>query len=467
MKITLIKPNIGRREHSLYVDNASMEPLQLGILAALTPPDVEVVMYDDRLEPIPYEEKTDLAAITVETFTARRAYEIADEYRRRGVKVLMGGIHVKLLPEEVKVHADSIMVGDAESEWANMIADLKEGCLKEEYVCQSFTVPQKGVLTRRDIYKGKKYMPITLLQFSRGCQYNCKYCASSVYFEQHHYTRDVGEVVQEIKSQKRKLLFFVDDNIVANKEKAKELFRALIPLKVRWVSQGSIDILSDDELMTLMVKSGCLGLVIGFESIRPESIEFMHKGVNRRYVQDNYKEAVEKLRRYGLQTWAAFTIGHDTDTLQSIRATYEFARRNKFTFAAFNILMPYPGTPLYDELKKEGRLLYDGKWWLHEQYRFNYTAFVPKNMTADELTEAGFNCRRDFNSFSSVLYRLFELRTNLRNPVRFFTYIIYNPVFRKEVFEKQGMTFGCLEKDEEERRHEGNPDPAGNREEAK
>ncbi|MBR2842715.1 MAG: methylase, partial [Lachnospiraceae bacterium] len=134
MKITLIKPNIGRREHSLYVDNASMEPLQLGILAALTPPDVEVVMYDDRLEPIPYEEKTDLAAITVETFTARRAYEIADEYRRRGVKVLMGGIHVKLLPEEVKAHADSIMVGDAESEWANMIADLKEGCLKEEYV---------------------------------------------------------------------------------------------------------------------------------------------------------------------------------------------------------------------------------------------------------------------------------------------------------------------------------------------
>ena len=145
MKITLIKPNIGRREHSLYVDNASMEPLQLGILAALTPPDVEVVMYDDRLEPIPYEEKTDLAAITVETFTARRAYEIADEYRRRGVKVLMGGIHVKLLPEEVKAHADSIMVGDAESGWAHMIADLKEGCLKEEYVCQSFTIPQKGV----------------------------------------------------------------------------------------------------------------------------------------------------------------------------------------------------------------------------------------------------------------------------------------------------------------------------------
>lgn len=448
MKITLIKPNIGRREHSLYVDNASMEPLQLGILAALTPKDIEVVMYDDRLEPIPYSEPTDLVAITVETFTARRSYEIADEYRKRGVKVIMGGIHVKLLPEEVKQHADSIMIGDAESKWVEMTEDLRAGKLKDVYLCQSVSVPQKGVLTRRDIFEGKKYMPITLLQYSRGCRYNCKYCASSVYFEQHHYTRDVDEVVAEIKAQKRKLLFFVDDNIVADKERAKELFRALIPLKIWWVSQGSIDMLDDQELMHLMVRSGCLGLVIGFESIKPESIENMHKGVNRKFVSNNYKEAIEKLRRYGLQTWAAFTIGHDTDTLESIRATYEFARRNKFTFAAYNILMPYPGTPLYDELEKEGRLLYDGKWWLHPEYKFNYTAFVPKNMTPDELTEAGFNCRRDFNSLSSVLYRLFEPRTNMRNPVRFFTYLIYNPVFRKEVFEKQGMTFGCLEKDE-------------------
>ncbi len=465
MKITLIKPNIGRREHSLYVDNASMEPLQLGILAALTPEDIEVVMYDDRLEPIPYEEKTDLVAITVETFTARRSYEIADEYRRRGVKVIMGGIHIKLLPEEAREHADSIMIGDAESEWGHMIEDLRRGELKAEYICTAPKVPQKGIMTRRSIYEGKKYMPISLLQFSRGCGFNCKYCASSVYFEQHHYTRDVDEVVAEIKSQKRKLLFFVDDNIVANKAKAKELFRALIPLKIWWVSQGSIDMLDDEELMKLMVKSGCLGLVIGFESIRPESIENMRKGVNRKFVADNYKEAIEKLRHYGLQTWAAFTIGHDTDTLESIRATYEFARRNKFTFAAYNILMPYPGTPLYDELKSQGRLLYDGKWWLHPQYKFNYTAFIPKNMTPDELTEAGFNCRRKFNSLGSVLYRLFELRTNLRNPVRFFTYIIYNPVFRKEVFEKQGMTFGCLEKDEEERKLEGNADLAGHRQE--
>lgn len=449
MRITLIKPNIGRREHSLYVDNASMEPLQLGILAALTPSDIEVVMYDDRLEPIPYDEETDLVAITVETFTARRAYEISEEYRRRGVPVIMGGMHVTLIPEEVREHCDSIMIGDAEDQWGNMIEDLRKGCLKPVYVCDPVCVPQKGVITRRDIFKGKKYMPITLMQFSRGCRYNCKYCASSVYFKQKHFCRDIDEVVAEIKSQDRKLIFFVDDNIVGDKEKAKELFRALIPLKIKWVSQGSMDMLDDDELMRLMVKSGCLGHVIGFESIKPDSIQTMGKGVNRKFVQDQYKDAIRKLRHYGLQTWAAFTVGHDTDTVESIKATYEFAKRNKFTFSAYNILMPYPGTPLYDQLKAEGRLLYDGKWWLHPEYRFNYCAFVPKNMTAPELTEVAYYCRKNFNSIPSVIYRLFEPKTNLRNPVRFFTYIIYNPVFRREVFEKQGMTFGCKEKDEE------------------
>lgn len=448
MKLLLVKPNIGRREHSLYVDNASMEPLQLGILAALTPPDVAVSMVDDRLEPVPYDASFDLVAVTVETFTARRAYEIADTFKKHGKKVLLGGMHVTLLPEEAMRHADSVMTGDAEDRWAEMIDDLRAGRLKDAYVCRPVAVPQKGVLTRRDIFSGKKYLPLSLLQFSRGCRFQCNYCASSAYFERHHYCRDVDEVVAEIRSQKRRLLFFVDDNIVGDKARAKDLFRALIPLKVRWVSQGSIDMLEDDELMTLMVKSGCLGHVIGFESIRPDSIESMGKGVNRTYVKDHYREAIRKLRYYGLQTWAAFTVGHDTDTLDSIRATYEFALRNKFTFAAYNILMPYPGTVLYDRLKRENRLLYDGTWWLHPAYRFNHAAFVPARMTAPELTEAAYACRRDYNSIRSVAYRLFEPRTNLRNPVRFFAYMAYNPVFRREVFEKQGMTFGCLEKDQ-------------------
>lgn len=442
MKITLIKPNIGRRGHSLYVDESRMEPLQLGILAALTPPDIEVVMYDDRAEVIPYDEETDLVCITVETFTARRSYEISRQFMDRGVKVLMGGMHAVLFPSEVKEHATSIMIGDAEDKWPEMIEDLRNGCLKDEYVCSEVTVPQKGIITRRDIFKGKNYLPITLLQFSRGCRNYCSFCASGAYFRHHHYCRDVSEVIEEIKSQERKVLFFVDDNIVGNREKAKELFRALIPLKIKWVSQASLDMLEDKDLMDLMIKSGCMGLVVGFESIKTESIEAMKKGINKSYADNQYKEAIIMLKSYGLQIWAAFTLGHDTDTMDSIRETYNFALKNKFSFAAYNILMPYPGTPLYNDLLSQGRLLYDGEWWLHQDYRFNYASFIPKNMTADELTEISFWCRKNYNSVSSIIYRAFDLRTNMKNPYKLFTYMVYNPIFKKEVFRKQGMKFG-------------------------
>lgn len=450
MRIILIKPNIGIREYSERRDNASMEPLQLGVLAALTPPGVEVVLYDDRLEPIPYDEPADLVAITVETYTAKRSYEICEAYRKSGnpAKILLGGMHITLIPEEAEPYADSLMVGDAESQWTAMVEDLRRGQLKPRYEGGCVARPQNGVAARRDIYKGKKYLPISLLQFSRGCVNHCRYCASGAYFDHRHYCRPVEDVVAEIKSQKRKLLFFVDDNIVADREKAKELFRALIPLKVKWVSQASLDMLEDEELMRLMVRSGCLGNVIGFESILPGSVSGMGKTVNERFVQGGYAEAVGQLRRWGLQTWAAFTVGHDCDTLQSIAATYRFAKKNKFTFAAYNILMPYPGTPLYEQLKREGRLLYGGKWWLSDDYRFNYAAIVPKHMSPDALTKISFWCRRNFNSASSVLYRLFEPQTNMRNPYRFFTYLIYNPIFRREVFEKQGMHFGYKEEDD-------------------
>lgn len=448
MKLTLIKPNIGRREHSLYVDEGRMEPLQLGILAALTPADIEVVMYDDRMEQIPYEEPTDIVAITVETFTARRAYEISEEYRRRGVKVIMGGMHAMLIPDEVEKHCDCVIVGDAEPVWETVLRDFQNGTMKKRYDVVQPEYPQKNIVARRDIFEGKGYLPITLLQFSRGCNHTCSFCASSVYFKAQHYCRPVEDVVKEIKSQKRKLLFFVDDNIVCNHEKAKELFRALIPLKIHWVSQGSMDMLKDKELMELMVKSGCLGLVIGFESISPQCISEMNKFTNKNASDSMYKKEIEELRQWGLQTWAAFTVGHDGDTVESIRATCDFAIKNKFTFAAFNILMPYPNTPLYEKMEREGRLLYDGKWWLHEEYRFNYASIVPKNMTADELTEISFDCRRRFNSVKSIITRALEPRTNLRTPYRFGTYLIYNPLFRKEVFKKQGMKFGLKEKAE-------------------
>jgi len=439
MKLTLIKPNIGRMAHSLYVDEARMEPLSLGVLAGLTPPEVEVVLYDDRMEAIPFDEPTDLVALNVQTYTARRAYEISAEYRRRGVRVILGGMHPTLIPAEAARHADAICIGDAEPVWAQVIADARRGRLQPVYrgACG---LPQPGILPRRDLYRGKVYLPLSLLQFSRGCRFDCTFCAVSVYFNQQHFTRRVAEVVREIEAQERRVLFFVDDNILANHEAAKELFRALIPLKVRWVSQATLDMTTDRELMDLMVKSGCLGHVIGFESINPASLRWMKKSANLPGF-DHYRPQIKMLREYGLQTWAAFTIGHDFDTPESLQRTLDFALENKFTFAAFNILMPYPGTPLYRQLAAAGRLLYEGRWWLHPDYRFNYAAFRPNLMSPDELTEAGFHARSVFNSPGSIVRRCFDA-PNLRSLYRLGVYWHYVPLFRKETFKKHGMKFG-------------------------
>ncbi len=440
MKLTLIKPNIGRMEHSLYVDEGRMEPLQLGVLAALAPPDVEVALYDDRMEEIPYDEPTDLVGITVETYTARRAYEISAEYRRRGVKVLLGGFQPTLIPEECAPHADSIYIGDGEFLFRQAVEDARQGRLKPVYRAD-VGIPQPHTLTRRDLFRKKGYLPVTLMQFSRGCRFPCTFCAVTVFFDRKQYVRDVAEVVQEIEQQERKLIFFVDDNIASDHEALKTLCRALIPLRIRWVSQGSIDMAHDGELMDLMVRSGCLGHVIGFESLDPGNLRDMKKAPNLPgYTR--YERELKVIRDHGLQLWAAFTLGHDHDTRESIAETLQFALENRFCFAAFNILVPYPNTPLYRKLEAEGRLLYDGKWWLHPDYRFNYASFRPRHMSPDELTEACFAARARFNSIPSIVSRMFDFKTNLRSPARLGVYLGYNPIFRKEVFKKHGMKFG-------------------------
>lgn len=198
--------------------------------------------------------------------------------------------------------------------------------------------------------------------------------------------------------------------------------------------------LEDRELMELMMKSGCLGNVIGFESIVQNSLVEMDKKGNTR--DPFYKKSIEILRDFGHQTWAAFTIGHDNDTVKSIKETLDFAIANKFAFAAFNVIMPYPSTGLYDRLKSENRLLYDGKWWIHDDFRFNHAPYIPKNMTPDELTELGFMCRKEFNKPKSIFLRALDLKTNMRNIYRLGVYMAYNPLFRKEVYKKQGMILG-------------------------
>jgi len=440
VKVTLIKPNIGRMPDRRYIDEGRMEPLNLGVIAALTPPHVEVVMYDDRMEDLPFDEATDLVGITVETYNARRAYEISAEYRKRGVPVILGGMHPVLLPEEAALNADSLFLGDAETLWHEVVEDARKRRLKPLYRAPVGR-PQPGTLTRRDIFRGKGYIPLTLVQFSRGCRFNCNFCAVARYFDRQQYYRDIREVIAEIESQERRLVFFVDDNINSYPEMSVKLYRELKALKIRWVSQSTIDMADEPELMDAMLESGCLGHVVGFESVDPRNLKQMRKASNLpRW--ERYERQLKVMREHGLQTWASFVLGYDYETPASVRDTADFALANKFTFAAFNILMPYPATPMYERLRAEGRLLYDGRWWLHPDYRFNYAAFRPKSCSPEELTEACWDARSRFNSFASLIHRALDFKTNMRNPVRFGTYLQFNPIFRKEVFKKHGMHFG-------------------------
>ncbi len=442
MKILLVKPNIGRQEHSLYVDEGRMEPLQLGVLASLVPDHHEVALVDDRCERIDFDRSgASLVAITVETYTARRAYEIADAFRVRGIPVVLGGFHPTLLPREAVQHADCIVVGDAERVWPELLSDAEQGTLKPVYTATTGGMkPQLDTLPRRDLFEGKGYLPLSLMQFGRGCSHGCSFCAISSFFKQRHTYRPVADIVREIKTQNLRTIFFVDDNLTVNPGAAKALFRALIPLRIRWVSQASIDMVYDRELMDLMVESGCLGHVVGFESIDPETIKIMNKAPNR--ASEYYEQEIGILKEYGLQIWAAFTLGHDTDTPESLYRLYDFALQHRFTFAAYNILMPYPSTPLYEQLRMEDRLLYDGVWWTHPDYRFNHAAFRPANMSAAELTQIAFDIRRKWNSPAALVRRSMDIKTNMKTLGKLLLYWRYNRLFCNETFKKQNMRFG-------------------------
>jgi radical SAM superfamily enzyme YgiQ (UPF0313 family) len=440
MKITLIKPRMGIMRKGIYIDEARMEPLQLAVLAALTPQDVETVCYDDRFEEIPFEEHTDLVAITVETFTARRAYEIAEKYRTHNIPVIMGGVHPTLVPEETALYADVVCTGDAEAYWMELINDFRMGKLRKFYHGIT-SIPQMKTVPDRSIFAGKKYLPVTMMQFTRGCRCKCTFCATGAYFNKNHYVRPDDDIISEVKGKTQRLLFFVDDNFTSDKDAAKIFLRKMIPFKKKWITQLSIDTANDPELVRLLSKAGCLGFVVGFESIHKNNIESMNKSVNLEHF-DRYATQIKRFQDEGIDLWATFTLGHDLDTIASIEDTIAWAMEQKFAFAAFNVLTPYPATNFYEQLKNEGRLLFDGQWWLHKEYRFNHAAFVPKNMTPDQLTEIGFKAKKMYNTSSMVIKRGFMPRNGMNTLYKLWFIIRYGFLFRKEVYKKQSLILG-------------------------
>ena len=430
MRLTLIHPAIGRRDGQNYIRGWQMEPLPPALIAGLTPKDVEIRFYDDRMEAIPYDEPTDLVALSIETYTARRAYQIASEYRERGVPVVMGGFHATLCPEEVEQYAEAIVIGEAEQSWARVIDDARHQSLQRRYQGEAQT-SLTGLHYDRGIFRGKRYLPLSLVEAGRGCRYRCEFCAIQSFFDASHKLRPVDDLIKELRRLKHstRLFFFVDDNFAADREGAKELLRAMIPLNIRWVTQLAIDAAHDGEFLELLVRSGCRGVLIGFESLDPDNLRQMHKGFNR--MRGGYANAMANLRRHRLRVYATFVFGYDQDKIESFDETLDFALAQRFYIAAFNHLTPFPGTPLYKRLLEEGRMLFPN-WWMDERYSYNQIPFQPRNIQPMELQEQCVAARQRFYSLRNILRRGFD-SVNRADAFMFRNFFPINLMHRSEV----------------------------------
>ncbi len=355
--------------------------LSLITIAALTPSHWEIEILDARVTPVDFTQQVDLVGITALTPEIPSAYGIADGFRKNGVTVVIGGVHASALPEESLQHADSVVVGEAEGLWRQLLLDFEQGALKPLYRANGLIDMTGMVIPRRDLLDRKRYAPFfNTVQATRGCPCDCEYCSVTAFFGGQFRTRPIPEVIKEIQAFDTREFFCVDDNIIGRPAYAKELFRALIPLKRIWVGQATINLGRDEDLLSLYAESGGKYVFIGFESLSQDNLSRMNKAWNS---PNAYQEAIQKIHAAGIHIVGSFMFGLDDDDSSVFQRTVDFIIEHNIDAAQFHILTPLPGTRLYTTLEQEGRII-DRDW---AKYHTGEVVFTPKNMTVDELQE--------------------------------------------------------------------------------
>jgi len=402
MNLLLVAPKWP--DHSLWGQIYFRFPyLSLTTLAALTDEDWDVSIVDETVESLDFSTLPDLVAISVMTPLAKRAYEIADIYRDKNVPVVLGGIHPTMMQNEAGEHADAVVIGEAEENWPEVLSDFKLGELKPFYRAKNFSSLEHLRNPRRDLLNGKAYFFSNTIQTTRGCPFDCEFCSVTSFYGRTYRVRPVKDVIDEMGHMEGGFIFFVDDNIVGKPDYAKDLFRALAPMNVRWFSQASLSIAKDRELLDLAQKSGCMGLFIGFESLSQECLKAMGKTTN---LVKEYRDAVEMIHDHGIGIQGSFIFGTDQDDPSVFSDVLRFIERAHIEAVLFSVLTPFPGTRIQQTLLKEDRILHTD--W--EKYDMNHVVFRPKKMTPKQLQE-GFNWTyKRLYGYGSILKRLFPFR---------------------------------------------------------
>ncbi|MFH0895199.1 MAG: radical SAM protein [Bacteroidota bacterium] len=398
MKILLVAPcNPDEQRHNTM----GIPQLTLSLIAALTPPEHEVEVCEEVYgQQINFDGGYDVVGITIMTQTCIRGYQVANEFRKRNVKVVFGGIHATCIPEEAIRFGDAVVIGEAEGGlWAEVLTDIKNNKLRKFYKLDQLPDLQNYVAPRRDLVNCKtgKFTPAPI-ETTRGCPYNCDFCTVSRFFGTKQRHKNIRDIIKEAESAPGNALFILDDNVSGDKKFARELFTELAPLKKIWVGQAAINISADEELMKLAEKSGCKALLVGFESMTDSGLNSYRKTLKT--IEANV-EAVKRLRDYGILTMASLIFGLDTDKEEVFDLSYEFIMKSQSAFFQSCVVTPYPGTPLFEKLKSEGRILSDN--WSH--YDATKVLIEPKHMTSEELLEGVHKIQKSIYSRSSIYKR--------------------------------------------------------------
>lgn len=425
MKVLLISPERERKKEEAFLFRLGF--LNLPYVAAVTPPDIEVKIVDEAFEKVDFEERVDLVGLTAQTPAAPRAYQIAREFKKRGIPVVMGGVHASMLPEEALQHVDTVVIGEAEETWPNLIEDFRKGQLKRIYQANRFVDSSAFPLPRRDLLNPKFYFPLKLLETTRGCPHRCDFCGVSKFFGYRYRNRPLSEIDRELSTLfkkgpvmnpilkkvlslfnvdlpyflKRRLLYIIDSNVAGDRRFALELASLLKNYDLLWYGHAPVSIAFDQKLLEGFSESGCLAINLGFESFSLKNLKAMGKGFNQ---PSHYADAVKRIHDHGIGIMGTFMVGLDDDDPGVFQRIIDFCVESKLDWALTFIMAPYPGTESFQRLEGEGRI-FCRDW---EKYDSLNVVYHPLLMSVEDLETGMRKVWKEVFSLSSIYKRILK-----------------------------------------------------------